>query len=82
MVVYGVTNISALCSPFCQQELRLANEEYSHVAADIMDAFNVLFSKYIAAFLIPGSPLRRIQGIYHSFNTGDAMPQYRRPYRK
>lgn len=63
------------------KELRLDSADYSHVPTDVMTAFDALLHKYPTAFILPGSPLRRIHGIYHSINTGNAIPQYRRPYR-
>lgn len=47
-----------------------------------MKRFKELICQYPTAFLLPGNPLRAVQGFKHRIDTGDAPPVYSHPYKK
>lgn len=79
-----------ILEPFSQEfherlrkELHLDSSDYAHVDAHTLSQFDDLLKQYHHAFLLPGSPLQRIQvpGVEHHINTGNATPTYKPPYR-
>ena len=64
------------------QALDLDGPEYSTVDPDIMKRFKELICQYPTVFLLPGNPLRAVQGFKHRIDTGDAPPVYSHPYKK